>query len=120
MSARLFATTFLALGAVCVTPACSSGEAFVSSVQCMRDEADAAACQMSDTLTADGSHDITFVSGKTTTRFVGKSQSGWWSGTLDGKPAMGYERNRGHVVFSTTDLAHTFSWWSQGNEHGSY
>ncbi|QAY75562.1 hypothetical protein [Sphingosinicella sp. BN140058] len=52
--------------------------------------------------------------------FVGRRQSGWWSGTLDGAPAMAYERNRGNVVFSTRDLRRTFQYWTAGNEHGSY
>lgn len=118
MTTRPFTTIGLALG-LFATQACS-GQAYEAKVQCARDEARAATCTMRDQVGADGTHHIAFVSGKTTTRFVGKAQSGWWSGTLDGRPAMGYERNRGHVVFSTTDLAHTFSWWSPGSEHGAY
>ena len=52
--------------------------------------------------------------------FVGKRGSGWWSGTLDGKPAMAHELNRGNVVFSTRDLGRSFQYWTSGNEHGSY
>jgi hypothetical protein len=37
-----------------------------------------------------------------------------------GQPAMGYELNRGHVVFSTVDLKNTFEWWTDGNQHGRY
>jgi hypothetical protein len=113
-----FALAFLALCGF-AAPACS-GEPVVASVHCTLDYTPAKPCRMSDRVNADGTHEMTFVSGKTRTRFVGKSQSGWWSGQLDGRPAMGYERNRGHVVFSTTDLKTTFAWWSEGNEHGAY
>lgn len=53
-------------------------------------------------------------------RFDGKAQTGWWSGRLDGKPAMGYELNRGHTVFSIADLATRFEWWYDGMRHGQY
>jgi hypothetical protein len=52
--------------------------------------------------------------------FVGKRASGWWSGTLGGAPAMGHERNRGNVVFSTHALDRSFQYWTRGNAHGSY
>lgn len=118
MRSKMLTAAVLVLAGL-AAPACS-GEAVVVSVHCTLDGAPASACQMSDRVGADGSHDITFVSGQTRTRFVGKAQGGWWSGQLDGRPAMGYERNRGHVVFSTTDLKTTFAWWSEGNEHGAY
>jgi hypothetical protein len=117
-SKTFFALALLALGGFAAS-ACSS-EPVVVSVHCTLDYAPAKPCKMTDRVNADGTHDMTFVSGKTRTRFVGKSQSGWWSGQLNGRPAMGYERNRGHVVFSTTDLKTTFAWWSEGNEHGAY
>ena len=52
--------------------------------------------------------------------FVGQRQSGWWSGTLDGAPAMGYELNRGNVTFATRALGKTFQYYTSGGEHGSY
>lgn len=52
--------------------------------------------------------------------FVGRGGGGWWSGMLNGVPAMGFERNRGHVMFSTRDLAHRFAWWHAESEHGTY
>lgn len=107
------------IAAASAAPSCAR-EPVVTAVQCARDGATAALCQMTDRVDAPGSHDVTFASGNTRTRFVGKAQGGWWSGTLDGRPAMGYERNRGHVVFSTTDLKTTFAWWSKGSEHGAY
>ncbi|MBO9623382.1 MAG: hypothetical protein J7500_11795 [Sphingomonas sp.] len=58
-------------------------------------------------------------SGKRVT-FVGRRNSGWWSGTLDGAQAMGRELNRGNVVFSTRALDRSFQYWTRGNEHGSY
>jgi len=117
-SKMLRTLAFLALGAL-ANPACA-GEAVVVSVHCALDGVPAKPCEMSDRVNADGTHDMTFVSAKARTRFIGRSQGGWWSGQLDGRPAMGYERNRGHVVFSTTDLETTFTWWSEGNEHGAY
>lgn len=118
MRSKMFPLACLALIGF-AAPACS-GEAVVVSVHCALDGAPARPCKMSDRVEADGTHDITFVSAQSRTRFVGKSQGGWWSGQLDGRPAMGYERNRGHVVFSTADLKTTFTWWSEGNEHGAY
>lgn len=52
--------------------------------------------------------------------FVGRRASGWWSGTLDGAPAMGHELNRGNVVFSTRTLGRSFQYWTRGNQHGTY
>lgn len=52
--------------------------------------------------------------------FAGKRGSGWWAGTLNGAPAMGYERNRGNVVFSTSTLDRSFQYWTRGSEHGNY
>ena len=52
--------------------------------------------------------------------FVGRRMGPWWSGELDGEPAMGFELNRGHVVLSTRDLEHTFRYWADGMEHGNY
>jgi hypothetical protein len=60
-----------------------------------------------------------FVFANNRVRFTGRSQGAWWSGQLDGQPAMGFELNRGHVV-STSDLKMTFEWWSKDNEHGTY
>lgn len=97
-----------------------AGEPVVTQVQCSFDYAPPQPCEMRGSVRADGSHEITFESAAASARFVGTSQSGWWSGELDGKPAMGYERNRGRVAFSTTDLARSFEWWSEGNEHGRY
>lgn len=52
--------------------------------------------------------------------FVGQRQSGWWSGTLDGEAAMGYELNRANVTFSTRALRRTFQYYTAGGEHGNY
>lgn len=101
--------------------ACSAvGAETPSSEQCELDDAAATACRMSDTVGADGTHTMVFTVGQKRVEFVGKSQTGWWSGKLDGHPAMGRELNRGHIVFSTVDLDKTFEWWSKGSEHGSY
>lgn len=57
-----------------------------------------------------------------TLEFVGHRQGPWWSGTLNGIPAAGYELNRGHVVYATADLQieTRFEWWARGNQHGNY
>jgi len=89
-------------------------------VHCALNDAPAVACRMTDQVDANGTHRMEFVFGSQRARFSGHSQTGWWSGQLDGQPAMGRELNRGHVVFSTVDLATTFEWWSEGSEHGSY
>ena len=77
-------------------------------------------CTYSDTVQPDGTHKMIFSGAGQPTVFVGKPQTGWWSGKLNGKPAMGYERNRGNIVFSTTDLSSRFAWWYPIEEHGSY
>lgn len=108
----------LAVGAL-VAQACS-GKPVVASVHCTLDFGAPAPCRMSDEVAADGTHTMIFAMGDKQVRFTGMPQSGWWSGRLDGSPAMGYELNRGHVVFSTTDLKTRLEWWSEGNEHGTY
>jgi hypothetical protein len=90
------------------------------SVHCSLNYSAAEACQMSDQVASDGLHTMEFVFGSNRVRFTGNSQGGWWSGQLDGQPAMGFELNRGHLLFSTSDLKTTFEWWSNGNEHGTY
>jgi len=62
-----------------------------------------------------GGHRMSFVSGRLRATFVGRGNSGWWSGSLNGKPAMGYEVNRGHTVYSSLDLRERFEWWSPGS-----
>lgn len=87
-----------------------------TSARCASNDAPAVACRMSDTVAADGTHSMEFAFGTQHARFSGKSQTGWWSGQLDGQPAMGRELNRGHIVFSTVDLKTTFEWWSHGSD----
>lgn len=116
MPTRILALLLLTAGVA--TPALADDVSV--SAHCSRDYAPAVDCRLGDTVGADGQHTMNFVAGDKRTQFIGRSQSGWWSGKLDGKPAMGYELNRGHVVISTTDLESTFEWWSDGNQHGSY
>jgi hypothetical protein len=92
----------------------------MESVHCRLSYATAVPCQMTDRVGADELHNLEFVFGNNHVRFTGMAQTGWWSGQLDGQPAMGHELNRGHVVFSTLDLKTTFEWWSEGHEHGTY
>jgi len=89
-------------------------------VQCSLNDMPLAHCRLIDTVRPDGAHRMTFKADRAHVLFVGRSQTGWWSGTLNGRPAMGYERNRGNVVFSTTDLKQRFSWWYPRDEHGTY
>ncbi|AHE54687.1 hypothetical protein NX02_15015 [Sphingomonas sanxanigenens DSM 19645 = NX02] len=90
-----------------------------AAARCVEDEKPPVACRMQVT-TRKGVRDLRFDVGGRQIRFVGRAQGRWWSGTLDGKPAMGFERNRGHVVFSTTDLTRTFAWFYPASEHGTY
>lgn len=71
---------------------------------------------------AGGARRVRFSMSGQSVEFIGHAQGPWWSGTLDGRPAMGYELNRGHVVYSTRDLDPDtlFEWWSPGMEHGTY
>ena len=55
--------------------------------------------------------------------FVGKGSDdgpGWWFGTLNGKQAAGYNRNRRHFVFGTADMKAEFECWQKGWDHGNY
>jgi len=101
--------------------ACAAGPALAQDqVRCAIDYAPDRACTMTDHV-EDGVHHMEFrIEGGQQVTFVGRSQTGWWSGTLNGKPAMGYERNRGNLVFSTVDLETSFAWWYPGQEHGAY
>jgi hypothetical protein len=87
----------------------------LAGARCAADDAPAVACTMSDDVDAAGTPAMQFVIGERRVRFTGKSQTGWWSGQLDGQPAMGYEVNRGHIVFSTLDLKANLEWWSEGS-----
>ncbi len=88
-------------------------------VRCSLNYAPDRACMMTDRVVGD-THRMAFVAGNTRVTFVGRKQTGWWAGRLNGKPAMGYERNRGNIVFSSYDLSTSFSWWYPANAHGNY
>lgn len=77
-------------------------------------------CRVSATAAADGVTTVTYRAQGRTAVFRGRSQSGWWSGELNGAPAMGYELNRGHTVYSRRDLKTVFEHWSAGMRHGTY
>jgi hypothetical protein len=51
---------------------------------------------------------------------VGRARDGWWSGRLNGKPAMGYELNRANVKFSTSDLSLSVQYYYSGSQNGTY
>ncbi|MGY4397504.1 hypothetical protein ACVWZA_002698 [Sphingomonas sp. UYAg733] len=89
-------------------------------VRCAINDAPDNLCVLVDQVRAPGVHRMTFLAGNRRIIFEGRSNSGWWSGRLNGRAAMGYERNRGNVVFSTTDLKIRFSWWYPTNAHGTY
>lgn len=86
---------------------------------CSIDERPATPCTMTDRVEG-GGHVMTFQAGGTRVTFTGRGQTGWWAGKLNGKPAMGYELNRGHTRISTYDLQTSFAWWYAGQEHGTY
>ena len=75
---------------------------------CGSDLAKPQPCAIRDKVGGDGQHDLQFSFGGKTSNFVGKNNSAWWIGGLNGRPAMGYEVSRGHTVYSTTDLKETF------------
>lgn len=87
---------------------------------CQIGEARPTPCTLTDRAMPGGRHRMIFTIGARRIQFDGRRQGPWWSGRLDGRPAMGYERNRGYTMLSTGDLTRTFSWWSRGSEHGSY
>jgi hypothetical protein len=97
-----------------------SGQAFADQMRCSFSEDPPVSCSFTDRVAPDGTHQMIFNGGGRRMTFVGKSQTGWWSGKLDGKPAMGYERNRGNVVLSSVDLSTRFAWWYPADEHGNY
>lgn len=68
-------------------------------------------CAFTDTADRSGLHRMLFEGGGQRVVFVGRRNSAWWQGRLNGRPAMAYERDRGHTVFSTTDLGTRFEWW---------
>ena len=89
-------------------------------VVCAADDQEPAPCRLQESIREDGSHVMVFERSNTRHTFIATHQSGWWSGTLDGSPAMGVELNRGHMRISTTDLRHRFVWWYPRYEHGTY
>lgn len=107
-------------GLVLVFAGACHGQAVTEQVQCAFGDAQAVPCTLNDDVDREGVHHMKFVSDGHRTTFTGRVQSGWWSGKLDGRPAMGYELNRGHVVISTSDLDARFEWWSRGKQHGTY
>ena len=99
-----------------VAEAQPSGDAVV----CAADDQEPAPCRFQDSVGRDDTHTMMFERAGARHTFMAKEQTEWWSGTLDGSPAMGVELNRGHMKISTTDLAHRFEWWYPGDEHGTY
>ena len=89
-------------------------------VVCAADDQKPAPCRLQESIRDDGSHVMVFERANTRHTFTANHQSGWWSGTLDGSPAMGMELNRGHMRISTTNLKHRFVWWYPRYEHGTY
>ncbi len=89
-------------------------------VRCSLNYGPERACRLTDTVQQGGVHRMTFDAGGQKLTFVGRKQTGWWSGKLNGRPAMGYERNRGNMVLSTYDLRTSFAWWYPRDAHGSY
>jgi hypothetical protein len=92
-----------------------------ATLYCRLDAAPPQVCRM-DIKTGPAATDVTldFALDSGSVRFKGQHQSAWWSGQLNDKPAMGYELNRGHTIYSTSDLSTTFEWWYGDKEHGNY
>lgn len=89
---------------------------------CVFDNGPPEPCSIVFTTRRDGTSEMRAkaASGNHQAVFVGKRQSGWWAGTLDGAAAMGFERNRGNVTLSTRALSRTFEYHTSGNGHGNY
>lgn len=104
---RLAVSLVLAL-----TAAAASADGTPPPGRCEINDSKPDVCRMTDTVAADGTHTMVFITGQQRIEFVGKSQTGWWSGKLEGMPAMGREINRGHIMFSTVDLQTAFEWKS--------
>ncbi|AQR73341.1 hypothetical protein [Sphingomonas sp. LM7] len=112
----------IALGAATLLPGSvgAQGAASRETVRCSINDGPERACSFTDQAGRNGTHRMTFTGPGVRVTFVGRSNSGWWSGQLNGKPAMGFERNRGNIVFSTNDLGTRFAWWYPRDAHGSY
>lgn len=104
--------------ALLATPGTEAAPA-IDRVRCSFDDGPEQACAMTDVVTG-GIHRMTFVAGRNRATFAGRENTGWWAGKLNGKPAMGYQRNRGNTVFSSYDLSTSFAWWYPQNAHGTY
>lgn len=89
-------------------------------VRCSLNYAPDRDCLLTDRVERGGIHRMVFAFGADRVTFVGRKQTGWWAGHLNGKQAMGFERNRGNMVLSTYDLSVSFAWHYPGQEHGSY
>lgn len=109
-------TLGLAVAIVAVTGAAAQTG---STVRCSLNYAPDRACRMTDRVVGE-THHMTFSGPGINVTFVARPQTGWWAGKLNGKPAMGYERNRGNVVISTYDLSTSFAWWYPQQAHGTY
>jgi hypothetical protein len=112
----------IALAAATLLPGSvgAQGAASRETVRCSFNDGPERACVFTDQASRGGQHRMTFTGPGIRVTFVGRANSGWWSGQLNGKPAMGFERNRGNLVYSTTDLGTRFAWWYPRDAHGSY
>lgn len=104
--------------AVAALPAAAAPVTGRDKVLCLfGDAARPVPCVLTDTVTR-GGHQMVFTAGRQRTTFVGRNNSAWWQGRLNGRPAMGYERDRGHTVYSSLDLTTRFEWWYPGGGSG--
>lgn len=90
--------------------AAQSGATGRDKVRCSVNGAPEKPCLLTDTAVRGGYHRMVFTGQGVRVTFEGRSNSGWWAGKLNGRPAMGFERNRGSTEISTTDLNSRFSW----------
>lgn len=115
-------TSILIVLAAAALPSAATAQGTTSreSVRCSLNDGPERTCVFADEALPSGGHRMTFTGPGIKVSFIGRANSGWWSGQLNGKAAMGYERNRGNVVFSTNDLGTRFAWWYPRNAHGTY
>jgi hypothetical protein len=89
-------------------------------IYCVVNASEARPCFTRFTTDVRGVRTVRMAIGKTEYIFIGRAKNGWWSGRLNGKPAMGYELNRANVKFSTSDLTLSVQYYYTGFENGTY
>jgi hypothetical protein len=110
----IFALSFLGLS---VAPVSADRAA---EIYCVVNTSEPRPCVTRFTTDARGVRTVRMTVGKSQYVFIGRARDGWWSGRLNGKPAMGYELNRANVKFSTSDLSLSVQYYYSGSQNGTY